>query len=50
MKIAVVGTEAMGSVYAALLAEAGNQVWAGSGGLHHFQGFGWRLGSVAPHE
>ena len=28
MKIAVVGTGAMGSVYAALLAEAGNEVWA----------------------
>ena len=28
MKIAVVGTGAMGSVYAALLADAGNEVWA----------------------
>ncbi|WP_025771927.1 ketopantoate reductase family protein [Thioalkalivibrio sp. HK1] len=28
MKIAVVGTGAMGSVYAALLADAGNDVWA----------------------
>ncbi len=28
MKIAVVGAGAMGSVYAALLAEAGNEVWA----------------------
>ena len=28
MKIAVVGTGAMGSVYAGLLAEAGNEVWA----------------------
>jgi len=28
MKIAVVGTGAMGSVYAALLSEAGNEVWA----------------------
>jgi len=28
MKIAIVGTGAMGSVYAALLADAGNQVWA----------------------
>lgn len=28
MKIAVVGTGAMGSIYAALLAEAGNEVWA----------------------
>ncbi len=28
MKIAVVGVGAMGSVYAALLAEAGNEVWA----------------------
>jgi 2-dehydropantoate 2-reductase len=28
MKIAVVGTGAMGSVYAALLAKAGNEVWA----------------------
>ena len=28
MKIAVVGCGAMGSVYAALLAEAGNEVWA----------------------
>jgi ketopantoate reductase len=28
MKIAVVGTGAMGSVYAALLAEAANEVWA----------------------
>ncbi len=28
MKIAVVGTGAMGSIYAALLADAGNEVWA----------------------
>jgi 2-dehydropantoate 2-reductase len=28
MKIAVIGTGAMGSVYAALLADAGNEVWA----------------------
>lgn len=28
MKIAIVGTGAMGSVYAALLADAGNEVWA----------------------
>ena len=28
MKIAVIGTGAMGSVYAGLLAEAGNEVWA----------------------
>ena len=28
MKIAVVGTGAMGSIYAGLLAESGNQVWA----------------------
>ncbi|MEC8889236.1 MAG: 2-dehydropantoate 2-reductase N-terminal domain-containing protein, partial [Pseudomonadota bacterium] len=28
MKIAVVGTGAMGSVYAGLLADAGNEVWA----------------------
>ncbi|HAN61492.1 MAG TPA: 2-dehydropantoate 2-reductase, partial [Gammaproteobacteria bacterium] len=28
MKIAVVGTGAMGSVYAALLGDAGNEVWA----------------------
>ena len=28
MKIAVVGTGAMGSVYAALLGDAGNDVWA----------------------
>ena len=28
MKIAVVGCGAMGSVYAALLAAAGNEVWA----------------------
>ena len=28
MKIAIVGCGAMGSVYAALLAEAGNEVWA----------------------
>ena len=28
MKIAVIGTGAMGSVYAALLAQAGNEVWA----------------------
>lgn len=28
MKIAIVGTGAMGSVYAALMADAGNQVWA----------------------
>ena len=28
MKIAVVGAGAMGSVYAGLLAEAGNEVWA----------------------
>jgi len=28
MKIAILGTGAMGSVYAALLAEAGNEVWA----------------------
>lgn len=28
MKIAVVGTGAMGSIYAALLAEGGNEVWA----------------------
>ena len=28
MKIAVVGVGAMGSVYAGLLADAGNEVWA----------------------
>ena len=28
MKIAIVGTGAMGSIYAALLADAGNEVWA----------------------
>ena len=28
MKIAVVGVGAMGSVYAALLGDAGNEVWA----------------------
>ena len=28
MKIGVVGTGAMGSVYAGLLADAGNEVWA----------------------
>ena len=28
MKIAVVGTGAMGSVYAGLLADAGNEIWA----------------------
>ncbi len=28
MKIAIIGTGAMGSVYAALLADAGNEVWA----------------------
>ena len=28
MKIAVVGAGAMGSVYAALLADGGNEVWA----------------------
>ena len=28
MKIAIVGTGAMGSVYAALLASAGHEVWA----------------------
>src|SRR6185503_3367216 len=28
MKIAIVGTGAMGSVYAGLLADAGNEVWA----------------------
>ncbi|MCP4046659.1 MAG: NAD(P)-binding domain-containing protein, partial [Gammaproteobacteria bacterium] len=28
MKIAVMGTGAMGSIYAALLAQAGNEVWA----------------------
>ena len=28
MKIAIVGTGAMGSIYAARLAEAGNEVWA----------------------
>ena len=28
MKVAIVGTGAMGSVYAALLADAGNEVWA----------------------
>ena len=28
MKIAVVGAGAMGSVYAGLLADAGNEVWA----------------------
>ena len=27
-KVAIVGTGAMGSVYAALMAEAGNEVWA----------------------
>ena len=28
MKIAIIGTGAMGSVYAGLLADAGNEVWA----------------------
>ena len=28
MKIAVIGTGAMGSVYAGLLADAGNEIWA----------------------
>ncbi|HIO02634.1 MAG TPA: 2-dehydropantoate 2-reductase, partial [Alphaproteobacteria bacterium] len=28
MKIAVIGVGAMGSVYAGLLADAGNEVWA----------------------
>ena len=28
MKIAIIGCGAMGSVYAALLADAGNEVWA----------------------
>ena len=28
MKIAIIGAGAMGSVYAALLAESGNDVWA----------------------
>ena len=28
MRIAVVGTGAMGSIYAALLADAGHEVWA----------------------
>ena len=28
MKIAIIGAGAMGSVYAAFLAEAGNEVWA----------------------
>ena len=28
MKIAIIGTGAMGSIYAGLLAEAGNEVWA----------------------
>ncbi len=37
MKIAVVGTGAMGSVYAALLAEAGNEVWAVDTWAEHIQ-------------
>ncbi len=37
MKIAVVGTGAMGSVYAALLAEAGNEVWAVDTWAGHIQ-------------
>ena len=28
MKIAIVGCGAMGSIYAALMADAGNEVWA----------------------
>ncbi len=37
MKIAVVGTGAMGSVYAALLSEAGNEVWAVDTWAEHIQ-------------
>jgi 2-dehydropantoate 2-reductase len=37
MKIAVVGTGAMGSVYATLLAEAGNEVWAVDTWAEHIQ-------------
>ena len=28
MKIAIIGTGAMGSVYAGLLADSGNEIWA----------------------
>lgn len=35
MKIAIVGTGAMGSVYAGLLASAGNEVWAVDAWLEH---------------
>ena len=37
MKIAVVGTGAMGSVYGALLADAGNEVWAVDTWAEHIQ-------------
>ena len=37
MKIAIVGTGAMGSVYAALLADAGNEVWAIDAWPEHVQ-------------
>ena len=34
-KIAIVGTGAMGSVYAVLLAEAGHKIWAVDGWQDH---------------
>ena len=34
-KIAIVGTGAMGSVYAVLLAEAGHEIWAVDGWQDH---------------
>src|SRR4029079_11544606 len=46
MKIAIVGTGAMGSVYAALLASAGHEVWAIDRWGEHIDAIrarGWRL-------
>jgi len=40
MKIAIVGTGAMGSIYAALLADAGNEVWAIDLWPEHLQAIG----------
>ena len=46
MKIAIIGCGAMGSVYAALLADAGNEVWAIDTWQEHIDAIN-KMGSVS---